>query len=194
VGNTIFENVASSYRAGIELEGQLLTSKWLQPRFSLTLSRNKIHSWQDVTPVYEDPNLTDLTVDYTKTDIAFSPNVIGLIALATHPVEGLEAELIYRHVSRQYLDNTQNAARTLPGYGMADFRAAYSFNALKLSVLRRASLSLLVNNITNALYSSNGYTYFNFGRRGDGSLGQDSYNYVYPQAGTNFLLSLSVGI
>jgi iron complex outermembrane receptor protein len=194
VGNTIFINVDKSYRAGIELEGALLLSKWLQPRFNLTLSQNKIQAWQDATPIYDDPNVSEIKVDYRKSDIAFSPNIIGQVALASHPIDGLELELIYRHVGKQYLDNTQSEARALPAYGLADLRVAYFLNTLKVNWLRTASLSLLVNNITNAMYSSNGYTYFNFAHAPNDGLVQQSYNYVYPQAGTNFLLSLSVGI
>ncbi len=48
------------------------------------------------------------------------------------------------------------------------------------------NLSLLVNNIFNEKYESNGYT---FGYIYDNNLITE--NYYYPQAGTNFLLSLS---
>ena len=53
--------------------------------------------------------------------------------------------------------------------------------------MREIGLSLLVNNIFNSLYESNGYTY---GYMGGGS--EIHENLYYPQAGTNFLASLSL--
>ncbi len=191
VGNTIFQNVQDSYRAGLELEGALLMTRWIEPRFSLTLSRNKIGKWTDAVPVYGRTDVTEQTLNYAKTDIAFSPGMIGLLGLTTRPVAGLEAELIGRYVSRQYLDNTQSSARTLPAYAVADLRIAYS---LPVKRLRLASISLLVNNLFSTMYSSNGYTYYDFSPGPTDAPVQNSYNYVYPQAGRNFLLSLTIGI
>ena len=68
-------------------------------------------------------------------------------------------------------------------YLVNDIRLTYS---VKTERLKNLELSLLVNNVLNELYSSNGYTYsYVFG-------GTITENFYYPQAGTNWLLGLKV--
>jgi iron complex outermembrane receptor protein len=57
---------------------------------------------------------------------------------------------------------------------------------LKVKGVKNVGLGLLVNNIFNELYASNGYTFsYIYG-------GAVTENFYYPQAETNFLLSLNV--
>jgi iron complex outermembrane receptor protein len=82
------------------------------------------------------------------------------------------------------LDNTEINVRSIDGYLVNDIRLRYS---IKPKYLKEISFSLLVNNIFDEVYESNGYTYGYLG-------GGDEYreNFYYPQAGTNFMGMLTV--
>jgi len=84
-------------------------------------------------------------------------------------------------VGDQYLDNTSNEAKKIDAYWVNDFRIGYK---IKDVIFKEIEISLLVNNILDAEYSSNGYTYsYVFGS-------PITENFFYPQAGTNFLAGL----
>ncbi len=120
---------------------------------------------------------------YDNTDIAFSPSVItnGVIG---YQIGGLNAELISKYVSRQYLDNTETKSRSIDPYFVNDIR--FSYDLRRVPVLEGFTATLQVNNILNYEYETNGYTY-GWIQGGD----PVHYNYYYPQAGTNFLLQLT---
>ena len=66
-----------------------------------------------------------------------------------------------------------------------DLRLNYSFSTAFIS---KVNIDLLVNNLLNVEYESNGYTFGYFG----GPDFEVRENYFYPQAGTNFLLSVGL--
>ena len=84
----------------------------------------------------------------------------------------------------QFLDNTGNEARQLDGYFVNDFRLIYQ---TQLSFLKSLTVSMLVNNIFDVEFEANGYT---FGYIHDGQAVRE--NFFFPQAGTNFLMALSL--
>lgn len=187
VGSSLRDNVADSYRAGIELQAAWLITDQFRWNANLTLSQNKIKSFDEVIydygPAFDQYN--EIVNTYKDTDIAYSPNVIAGSQFFFEPSKGLEFGLLSKYVGKQYLDNTSNANRSIDAYFVNDFRATYNF---KTSFIPEVRLSLLVNNLTNELYSSNGYT---FGYQG----GPDYVvreNYYYPQAERNFLMSLTL--
>ena len=83
----------------------------------------------------------------------------------------------------QYLDNTSNENRKIDAFFVNDVRFNYT---LATRFIRQIDLSLLVNNIFNVEYESNGYTFGYYG----GLDYEVRENYYYPQAGTNFLFSV----
>jgi iron complex outermembrane recepter protein len=89
-----------------------------------------------------------------------------------------------KYVGRQYLDNTSNPDRMIHAYFVNDLQLSYSF---KLAHADEIKLTLLVNNILNEMYESNGWTYPYYY---NGVLVND--NYYYPQAGRNFLAGVSL--
>lgn len=181
VGSTIRTNVDKSYRAGVELIAQLLVSKRVQVNFNTTLSQNKINNFTEV--LYDYTNGFDIIEnDYSNTDIAFSPSVISAIGIEYVPIKSLNLMLQGKYVGDQYLDNTSNAYRRIDAYYTVDARVSYTLFPKKMNEL---TLNLLVNNITNNLFSSNGYTYSYI--YGD----LITENFFYPQAGTNFLIGLT---
>jgi iron complex outermembrane receptor protein len=88
-------------------------------------------------------------------------------------------------VSRQYLDNTENDARSLAGYQVLDLRARCAFHP---GFVKELELAVLVSNLLNARYSANGYTYSYVGASGN----PETFNWYFPQATRNFLASVNV--
>jgi iron complex outermembrane receptor protein len=97
---------------------------------------------------------------------------------------GLEIALLPKYVSRQYLDNTSRTDRSLDPYFVQDLRATWT---IPQPWLKEASLILQVNNMFDAEYEPNGYTFSYI-------LGGDTIaaNYFYPMAGINFMVGLGL--
>lgn len=185
VGEIVRENVPESYRIGLELQGGVSLSEHISLSANTTLSRNKIVEYTQFTDQY-DANFNyqgQQATTYEQTDIAFSPSVItnGIIGYQSG---GLNAEVISKFVSRQYLDNTQTDSRSIDPYFVNDLRLNYSFD--RISILEGITATLQVNNVFNHEYETNGYT---FGWLQSGE--PVNFNYYYPQAGTNFLFQVT---
>ena len=93
-------------------------------------------------------------------------------------------QLLSKYVSEQYLDNTSNNNRKLDAYLVNDVQLSYSFS---VKTVKNITASLLINNVLDHKYEANGYTW---GYMYGGFLYQQ--NNYYPQAGTNFLVGLSL--
>ena len=190
VGSPLRTNIRDSYRAGIELAGLVHLQHLGDLRSTLTLSQNKIQNYQETVYQYDnwnDYNLTEVLVNnYQETDISFSPKVVSAHQLELLPLHGLRAAVLYKTVGAQYLDNTSSERRKLDGYGVMDLRLRY---ILQPGFLHEAEIALLLNNVLNKKYVSNGYT---FSEQFAGDAIRYDYNYYYPQATRNFLLSLNV--
>lgn len=180
VGSSIRTNVDKSYRAGIELEGTFLISKKVALNANATFSQNKIENFTEVLYDYT----TDFDVienNYTNTDIAFSPNVIAAASIHYSPIKQVNLMVQTKYVGKQFLDNTSNNDRAIAAYQTVDARISF---ILLPNKMRELSFHLMVNNIFDTMYSSNGYTY--------SYIYNDliTENFYYPQAGTNFLAGL----
>jgi iron complex outermembrane receptor protein len=184
VGSSIRVNTPDSYRAGLEMVlGMNLTDQW-DWGFNVALSRNKINKF---TEVIFDYAFTDdryiVENEFTKTDIAFSPNIVmGNDITFSH--QGFSAQLLTKFVGNQFLDNTSNEDRMIESYFINDLRLAYQLQAFGM---QKIEFTLLINNLLNVTYESNGFTW---GFLYDGSLYQQ--NNYYPQAGINFLTGISL--
>ena len=177
VGSGIRENVSQSYRGGIEISTLILISKNVKLNLNATYSQNKIENFTEV--VYDDVTYARSENKYKNTDISFSPDIIAAASLEYNPLKSLNLMLQTKYVGEQFLDNTSNSNRKIDAYQTVDARISYAIFPKKM---REISVNLLVNNIMNTLYSSNGYTYQYLGTN----------NFYYPQAGTNFLVGLTV--
>jgi iron complex outermembrane receptor protein len=186
VGAYIRENVAASYRAGIELEGAYTFSKTWTLGGNLALSQNKIREFTEYIDDYSVDEFRQETNTYTNTDIAFSPNVVGSAIIEYKPAKNLSLNLLSKYVGRQFLDNTGNEARSLDAFFTNDLRISYVATP---RFFKGLEVNLLINNIFNELYEPNGYTFSYFV---PGGFGRElvTENFYYPQAGTNFLLGV----
>ena len=162
VGNPIRANVGKSYRTGVEVSGLIKFFDQLGWNANVSVSINKNRDYV-INP--ENGKSKD-------TDIILSPNVIAGSQLAWNAFPGFQATLLTKFVGKQYLDNTQTESLTLDSYLVNDVRLSYT---LRPKNIRALDFSLLINNILDEQYESNGATY------GDGVA------YYFPQAGINFL-------
>jgi iron complex outermembrane receptor protein len=181
VGNATRVNVPKSYRTGIELEGAVAITKNLKWNANATFSQNKINNFTEYVINYDTEGYNE--IHHGKSDISFSPNVIVGSQLSYTPQKNIELALLTKYVGKQYLDNTSTETRKLDAYFTNDIRLAWT---IKPSWTKEIGLNLLVNNVFNELYESNGYTY---GYIAGGALTQE--NFYFPQAGTNFLIGLN---
>jgi iron complex outermembrane receptor protein len=167
VGNPIRQNSGDSYRLGIEVDATVqFLEKWtVSP--NLTMSSNK-----NVDFVSED------LINLGNTNIAYSPNFIAGNILAFSPITSLKLSLLSKFVSEQYMNNIDDTSGKLKDYFVNDFNASYQIKTN--SIFKSIAINLLVNNIFNVDYVSNGADY------GGG------YVYYFPQAGSNFLIGLNL--
>ncbi|RYY29552.1 MAG: TonB-dependent receptor [Chitinophagaceae bacterium] len=182
VGVQTRTNIPDSYRMGVELQGRLLLTEWMNISGNLTLSRNRIKNFTEFIDDYDAGG--QKVIDHGETDISFSPAVTGFGALNLSPIKNMEINLFSKYVSRQFLDNTSDKARSIDDYFVQDIRASYS---LKGWLARDISLSAQVFNLFDRRYESNGYTFSYFY---DGALTTE--NYYYPMAGINFMVGLNI--
>ena len=182
VGSSVRTNVDESFRAGLEMSTNVVLSDKLKFRWNATLSQNKIAEFKEV--LYDYTNGYEIIENiYENTDIAFSPNIISAAGIEYAPLKSIQLLVQAKYVGKQYLDNTSNDNRAISAYQTLDARLSYSLLAKGMKEL---NLNLMVNNVLNALYSSNGYTYSYI--YGD----MITENFYYPQAGRNFLCGLTL--
>jgi iron complex outermembrane receptor protein len=190
VGAYIRENVANSFRAGIELDAAYrISPKWTIAG-NLALSRNTIEEFTEYIDDYSVEDFRQEVIVHTNTDIAFSPNIISAAIIDFRPFKNFEVSLLSKYVGNQFLDNTQNESRMLNAFLTNDLRFNYS---LRPRFVKNLEFTLLVNNIFNRMYEPNGYT-FSYFLPLEGTTGRElvTENFFYPQAGTNFLAGVKV--
>ncbi|MFC5626801.1 TonB-dependent receptor [Algoriphagus winogradskyi] len=188
VGAYIRENVANSYRAGIELSGGYQISKALTVGGNLTLSQNKIKEFTEYVDDYSTEEFQQEAFTYEDTDIAFSPNAIASAILEYKPIENLSLNWMSKYVGKQFLDNSANDSRSLDSFFTNDIRISYQ---VQPRFFKSLEVNLMVNNIFNEMYEPNGYT-FSYYIPGDSGRELITENYYYPMAGTNFMLGLTM--
>lgn len=186
VGSALRTNVASSYRTGLELDLSYQLIKQVSIMANATFSKNIINNFSEVIYDYGQnwDEYNAVNIDHGNTNISFSPELIAGGAINYQPLNGLALSWAHRYVGDQYLDNTSDDTRKIKGYYLSDFRVNYSFSALKMKSI---GINLAVYNLFNNVYESNGYTW---GYRGGGAEVRE--NFLYPQAGINFMAGITL--
>lgn len=167
VGSFIRANSGKSYRAGIELAALAKISRMLELSVNVTFSKNENKDYKLET--------AEGIRKLGATPISFSPNTIANVLVNFRPSDGFSLGVQNQYVGSQFLDNTNNEELKLNDYFLTEVHAKYALQFKRLDV----DLKLLVNNVFNKKYLSNGYVY-------------DSVPYVYSQAGTNFLFGITL--
>ena len=184
VGAAIMTNVDQSYRSGIELIAGVKFLRKFSWNGTATLSRNKINDFTEYVEDWDNGGLQANNIG--KTDLAFAPQVTSSSILSFKPGDKIEISLLSNYVGSQFIDNTANNDRKLDAYIVNNIKIDYT---LKQRLFKEVKLNLLINNIFNEEYESNAwvYSYLYEGKRNK----MDGY---FPQAGTNFIFSINIGI
>ncbi|MDF7813241.1 TonB-dependent receptor [Hymenobacter sp. YC55] len=183
VGTALRTNVARSYRTGVELTGFASADDKISLSSTLTLSRNRILDYRNV--IYDENYTPVVDAQPRTTTISYSPAAVSAHTLEGQPVKNLRLALLYKTVSRQYLDNSASLERSIKPYQVLDFRVRYTIRPV---FVKEIELGLLVNNVLNREYVANGYTY----GYPDANGRQQTFNWYFPQATRNFLASVGV--
>lgn len=182
VGDYTRSNIPRSYRLGIELQGSMHPVRWFSADGNVAFSRNKVFNYVEYDDDYD--NGGQVSHPYKTTDIAFSPSVVAALTPAFMPFRALSISLPAKYVSKEYLDNAQQATRKLDGYYVQNLRAVYTIRG---KIARETDVIFQLNNIFDKRYTPNGYTFsYIYG----GALRTD--NFVFPMAGTNFMLAVNI--
>lgn len=186
VGYSIMTNVDKSYRMGVEFIVGLKPLDFIGWDMNLTLSRSRI---MDFTEFYTDYSSVDGSSQYLsrnigQVDIAYSPSVIASSDLRFKLRKGTELHLISKYAGKQYVDNTMSRERMVDPYFVNNIRLDFE---PEIRNLKDVQFQILVNNIFNEVYVSNGY---------GGNWYEDgvekSWSYYFPQAGTNFMVKIGL--
>lgn len=173
VGAPLRINVPRSYRAGWETEMAWVINKKFTVKGNYTLSTNRIEDFNEVLYDYTD-GFDIIINEIGDTPISYSPAHVGSIELSYSPIPTATISWISKFVSRQYLDNTGNEARSLPGFHIHGIAAQAE---IKNRFCKNLWLKAHINNIFNRVYANNGYTYsYIFGEL-------VTENFYFPQAG-----------
>lgn len=183
VGYPVRANSGDSYRLGVEVESAIAISKKFTWQFNTTVSTNK-----NVDFVFQkDGELMNLG----NTNIAFSPNFIAFNGLLYQPIKNLNIHFLTKFVGEQFMGNIDSDYSKLKSYMTSDLNVSYSFKPM--SVFDEIGINLLVNNIFDHKYESNGYyfTYDDDWSQPNVITTMEGAGY-FPQAGINFLLGLNL--
>ncbi len=184
VGANIRVNVPDSYRLGWETDAIVRLADILHLNFNTTLSRNKIAHFTEIVVDYTD-GFDKVEIGHDHTDISFSPSFTGAFGIVYKPLKSMEIDWSSKYVGSQFLDNTSNQNRKLNAYHFHNIRLAGQF---KSKYWKALEVSFELRNIFNYLYVSNGYTYSYI----SGTL--ITQNFVYPQAGRNWIMGVRVSL
>ena len=186
VGGYTRTNVDNSYRLGLEFQASYKPQRNLKFSGALTLSQNKIPLFTEFIDNYDDPNYVQAQILHENTDLAFSPNLVGNVGILYLLGQHFTIDWVTKYVGDQFLDNTSNQNRKIDAFTYSNVAIYYS---LEDKLCKEISLGFQCNNIFNASYESNGYTW-GYISEGD----RISENFYYPQAGRNIMLRLLVNI
>jgi len=184
VGAYTRTNIPNSYRVGIELQGGIKFNSWMNAAANISLSENKVKNFTEYIDDYD--NGGQKTNNFSSATIAYSPSVVGGATINFIPIKNGELSLLSKYVSKQYLDNTSNNARSLNAFFVQDVRAIYT---IKNKGLKEINIIAQLNNVFGKKYEPNGYTFSYF-------FGGETVteNYYFPMAGTNFMLGLNLSL
>ncbi len=182
VGGAVSENVPESYRAGFEFAVQYKPIDFFEWQANIALSRNKILNLTNYIDNYDTWGQNTETL--SETSISFSPELIAANQFKFKINRYLRLEFNSKFVSRQYIDNSSNAERSIHPYFVNNAILGTDFSFWEH---HNANINFGVNNVFNTQYETNAWVYrYIF----EGSEYAD-YGY-FPQAGRHYTVSLTL--
>ena len=183
VGAPIRQNVGKSRRIGLEIEAQwqFLDQFIWKPNFALSSNKNLDFYFK------RDGVLEALD----NTNLSFSPNFIAANAFVFAPTTSFQLGLLSKYVGQQFMGNIDSENSKLDAYFISDISAVWTWEPNNW--MKRIQWSVLVNNIFNAKYESNGYFYtFDDSWSDPERITTVEGAGYYPQAGINFLTGVTI--
>ncbi|TDE06437.1 TonB-dependent receptor [Flavobacterium hiemivividum] len=182
VGAPVRENSGDSYRLGLEVDATIavLDNLFIRPNATLSTNKNKDFFFT------RDGVLTALG----NTNIAYSPDVIVGNAITFIPVNNFQVSFLSKFVGEQYMGNIDSEGSKLESYFVNDLNATYEIKPK--SVFKAIMFSVLVNNIFDYKYISNGYFYTYDDYSNPPAITTIEGAGYYPQAGINFLAGMTL--
>lgn len=170
IGEPLTTNISDSYRMGAELTAGWDICRWLSIEGNAALSRNRLLDFDEYVEDWDDwknnPDAAKYHCDgdgdelrrfhYTDKALAFSPSAI-LNGFADIHFGGFKAVWHTGYVSRMYLDNSENADRSLPAYSLSDLSLSYSLKPRK--ILKEIKFGLDFKNVFSARVAQSGWVY-----------------------------------
>ena len=182
VGTPIRENIGESSRLGIEIEIKVnLLEKWLlQSNIALSKNTNKDFYFK------RDGVLNSLG----NTRLSYSPELVFGNILTYKPITNLNISLLTKLVGEQYMSNIEAKGSRLDSYTVNDINISYQWKPQ--SAISLMTLNLLINNVFDKKYVSNGYFYtYDDNWSSPNQITTIEGTGYYPQAGINFLIGLT---
>ena len=202
IGENLTVNIPKSYRLGVELSGAVDVAPWLNFAANAALSQNKLKDFTEWVEDWDDwegnPDAASLgcdgdgdgyrTIHYNNSTLALSPSIVANGFVNLH-YKGLAATWHTNHVSRQYLDNTENNDRSLPAFTVSNLQISYDWMPNKrFCGVREAIFRFGVNNVFNARYAASGWVYSAiYGKRGHADDNRYYQIGFIPMAGTTIM-------
>jgi len=183
VGAPLRTSSGKSYRLGLEVDAEIQLLKNLRTIPNIALSTNKNVDFVSS----RDGELVNLG----NTNISFSPSVVAGNMLEYSPIKKLQFALLSKFVGEQYMGNIDSEASKLDSYFINDLNIVYTLD--NLPWIKEVVFSVLMNNIFNVEYISNGYFYTyddDFSNPGTTTTVEGAG--YYPQATINFLVGATV--
>lgn len=183
VGSAISVNVPESYRTGIEISVGTKLFELIRWEANAALSRNKIKNYTAYIDDWDNWGEQE-TEYYDETDISFSPEAIIKNRISLELTDDFSISADTRYVSRQYIDNTASAERSIDPYLVNDLRFNYRFSFKAVKEIR---LFFGINNVLNEEYETNAwvYRYVSYAEKAA------VFGY-FPQAGRHYTGGLSI--
>ncbi|HMQ05892.1 MAG TPA: TonB-dependent receptor [Saprospiraceae bacterium] len=182
IGSPLRTNVSTSFRRGIELSIQHTFSRKLNLQWQSSFSQNQIKDFKEVLYDYSS-GFEIVEIDHGNSNISFSPGMLHTAIIQYRPSKTWEFLMLNQYVGRQYLDNTSNIKRSLAPYQTSDLLVEFR---PQFDKIKQFSIKGEIRNFLNTQYASNGYSYsYIFGQL-------ITENFLYPQAGRNFMLTIGV--
>ena len=183
VGTPIRENIGRSSRLGIEIEAKAsISDNWfLQPNLAISKNTNQDFYFK-----------RDGILSYLgNTKLSYSPEIVFGNILVYKPSDSFNISLLTKFVGEQYMSNIESKKSQLESYFVNDINISYQLKPKK--TIKRIGLSLLINNIFDQKYVSNGYFYtYDDNWSSPNEVKTIEGVGYYPQAGINFIVGLDL--
>ncbi|MBR2101370.1 MAG: TonB-dependent receptor [Prevotella sp.] len=157
IGENLTTNIKDSYRTGVELSASWSPLSWLTIGGNAALSENKLKDFEEVVEDWDNYDTGTRTIHYDDAQLAFSPSVIAN-AFVNLQWKGWQATWHTNHVSRQYLDNTENRDRSLPAFTTSNVSMSYQLPWKWLGI-KETIVAFNVNNVFDEHYAQSGWVY-----------------------------------